>query len=138
MLALGAPSGSIVLVGCDSGADGPPPLPDGITREGPRLLVDLARFPALTADRGALWIANQDVLVIRVGAAYRAFRSVCPHEGEDVTVYEPAGAADYQLRCPAHDWTFALDGAPTGRSPSGLQPYATTLDGDTLTITLSA
>lgn len=138
LVALGLGTSGLTIVGCDSGGSSPPPLPDGVTLNGNTLTIDLTQFPDLRAPRGALWIANQDVFIIHAeNDAYRAFSSVCPHEGEDVTVYEQASAAAYQLRCPAHDWTFDLAGAPTGRAQRALPLYATTKENDTLRITLT-
>lgn len=136
-LALSTASSGVLIVGCDSGSSSPPPLPDGIILNGTTLTIDLAQFPNLTQDRGALWVASQDVFIIRVADEYRAFSSVCPHEQEDVNIYEPNDSSGYQLRCPAHDWTFDLDGTPTGIADARLQQYATRLDGNLLEVTLA-
>jgi nitrite reductase/ring-hydroxylating ferredoxin subunit len=130
-------SGSMIVVGCDSGGSNDAPLPDGVTLEGTTLTVDLAAFPALTEPNGSLWVRQADAIIVNdPDVGYRAFSSICPHEREDVSIYESTGTGDYQLRCPAHDWTFDIDGDPTGRAQAGLDRLTLTKDGDTVRVTL--
>lgn len=135
---LGLTSGSVIVAGCDSGGgSGKDTLPEGVTRDGNTLTVDLTAFPALQDPGNSLWIPATDVIVIHGSdVGYRAFSSICPHEGEDVSIYEPTGTGSHQLRCPAHDWTFAPDGDPTGKAQAGLPQFSTTKTGDTLQITI--
>jgi nitrite reductase/ring-hydroxylating ferredoxin subunit len=101
------------------------------------LSIDLAEFPDLQTANNSLWIPAADVIVINgAGVGFRAFSSVCPHEREDVEIFEPSGSDGYQLRCPAHDWTFDVAGNPTGRSEAGLAPFPLTRDGNTLQVTI--
>lgn len=107
-----------------------------MTRNGNTLKIDLEAFPDLQEPNNSLWIPAADVILIHgADVGYRAFRSVCPHEGEDMEIFEPAGRNGHQLRCPAHDWTFDLDGDPTGHAQTGLDRYAVTKEDSTLQIT---
>ena len=135
---LGLSSGSVMIAGCDSGGSNEPQtLPDGVTRDGDTLTVDLIEFPDLQQANKSLWIPAADVIIINGGdVGYRAFSSVCPHEGEDVEIFESSGEDGYQLRCPAHDWTFDVDGDPTGRAQSGLSQFSLTEEGNTVRIML--
>ena len=135
---LGLSSGSVIIAGCDSGgSSGEQPLPEGVTRDGNTLSIDLTAFPDLRADNNSLLIPAADVIVINgAEVGYRAFSSVCPHEGEDVEIFEPSGADDYQLRCPAHDWTFDVAGDPTGRARAGLPRFPVRRDGTTLRVSI--
>lgn len=137
---LGFTSGSVLIAGCDSGgSSGEETLPDGVTREGNTLTVDLTQFPDLQDPKNSLWIPAANVIVIHDSdIGYRAFNSVCPHEGEDVRIYEASGGDDYQLRCPAHDWTFDEAGRPTGKSEGGISQFPLTKDGNILRITLDS
>lgn len=133
-------SGTVIIAGCDSGGNSSDEdtLPEGVTRDGNTLIVDLEAFPDLQEPNTSLWIPAADVIVIHgADVGYRAFRSVCPHEGEDVEIFEPAGSNGHQLRCPAHDWTFDVDGDPTGRAQAGLVRYSVTTEGATLQISLT-
>lgn len=136
---LGVGSGSVLIAGCDSGGSSAEedPLPDGVTRDGNTLIVDLTAFPDLQEPPNSLWIPAADVIVIhRANVGYRAFDSVCPHEGEDVEIFEPSGGDGYQLRCPAHDWTFDVEGDPTGPAQAGLTQFVLTREGNSLRITI--
>lgn len=137
LAALSLSSGSLLVVGCDSGGSNDPSLPDGLTLEGNTLTVDLTEFPTLTETNGSLWIQSIDVILVNnAEVGFRAFSSVCPHEQEDVRLYEPSGSNGYQLRCPSHDWTFDVDGDPTGKAQAGLTRFPVSKNGDTLQITL--
>jgi Rieske 2Fe-2S family protein len=56
-----------------------------------------------------LTLAGQSVIVVRDGAALRAFHNVCRHRGAEL-----CGADVDQrgrlIRCPYHDWAYASDG----------------------------
>ena len=126
-------TGAFALAGCDSGGANDASLPEGVTRTGTTLTVDTTFFPQLTAAGGFLWIADADVIVIHGAQGdYRAFSSVCPHEGEEVKQFNGE-----HLRCPAHDWTFTPEGQPTGRANRPLTAYPLTQSGDQLVITVS-
>lgn len=79
-------SGSVMIAGCDSGgSSGEQTLPRGVSRNGNTLSIDLTEFPELQTVNHSLWIPAADVIVINgAEVGYRAFSSVCPHEGEDV------------------------------------------------------
>jgi nitrite reductase/ring-hydroxylating ferredoxin subunit len=131
-------SGGVIIAGCDSGgsSSSEDTLPEGVTRDGNTLIVDLEAFPDLQTPNNSLWIPAADIIVIHgPDVGYRAFSSICPHEGEDVSIFEPSGGASYQLRCPAHDWTFDVDGDPTGSARADLNRYSVTKEGATLQIT---
>ena len=63
---------------------------------------------------------------------YKAFSSVCPHQGCDVT-----GIDGDEIVCGCHNSRFKLaDGSVVkGPATSGLGPATVTKDGDTLTVT---
>lgn len=131
-------SGGILVAGCDSGGSNDETLPVGVTRNGNTLIVDLAEFPDLQKPNNSLWIPAADVIIIHGNdVGYRAFSSVCPHQGEDVEIFEPSGTNGYHLRCPSHDWTFDVDGDPTGEAEAGLTPFALTKNENTLQVTLN-
>lgn len=136
LLALGA--GSLTIASCDSGgADAGLGIGDpGITREGAALVIDTAQFDALAGPSGSLWVSDVRVLVVHtIDLGYRAFDGVCPHEGQDIEVFERSGDT-FRLRCPAHDWTFDLAGNPTGPSRSGTARLPLEQDGALLRIAL--
>lgn len=63
--------------------------------------------------------------------SYKAFSSVCPHAGCNVSAVR-----DGQIICTCHDSRFKItDGSVTkGPSPRGLAPAAVALRGSTLTV----
>ena len=136
---LGLSSGSVIIAGCDGGGSNEPQtLPEGVTRDGDTLIVDLTQFPDLQTANNSLWIPAADVIVINgADVGYRAFSSVCPHEREAVEIFEPSEGDGYQLRCPAHDWTFDVDGDPTGRASAGLNQFPLTKADQTLRVMLN-
>ena len=130
---MGLATGSVAFVGCDSGGSEPQGWPDGVTLEGTELRIDTTRLPDLARADGFLWIADAEVIVVHDDQlGYRAFSSVCPHEGKPVRAFD-----GQQLRCPSHGWTFGLDGRPTGRARRGLRTYRLEQDGPQLTVFLA-
>ncbi|MFB6099388.1 MAG: Rieske 2Fe-2S domain-containing protein [Salinibacter sp.] len=99
--------------------------------------MNLTKFPDLQKPKNSLWLPAVDVIIIHgADVGYRAFSSVCPHQGEDVKIFEPSGSSKYQLRCPSHNWTFAVDGDPTGKADAGLNQFSLTKSDQQLKITL--
>ncbi len=116
---LAAGAGATALLGCDSAGANEPQFPEGVTRDGGHLAVELDRFPNLTRNDGMLWIEAADVVVVNDDKrGYRAFTSICPHDRKDVKEFTGT-----ELRCPSHGWTFDLDGKPTGKSTAALTGY---------------
>lgn len=73
--------------------------------------------------------ADRGVVVTQPTAGeFRAFSTVCPHQGCAVS-----NVSNGQIICPCHRSTFGLDGAVrSGPAPRGLDPVPVTVDGDQL------
>lgn len=108
--------------------------PDWLQREHDRLWprVWLYACPALDVaspgQHAVLDLGRESVLVIRgTDGTLRAFHNVCPHRGHPLC----AGPGTVRtLRCPYHQWTFALDGALTHRpDPASFEPGEVRLAG---------
>lgn len=136
---MGLTGGGLVttLAGCDTaGPDGLTTNQQGLSFDGTVLTVDTTAFPDLTKTGGFLWLSDVDVIIVHTPSGeYRAFDSVCPHEQNNIRIYEQANGT-YRLRCPSHDWTFDLDGQPTGKAKRGTTRYPLTQEGNLLKITI--
>jgi len=130
--------------GGDGGVTGPPigyipPPPNtmtpGVTTSGSTIVIDLTVQTGLTNPNGFVLIPEARAFVIHVGASddYRAFTSVCTHEGCDVDNFSGG-----RIRCPCHGSQYDNNGAVVvGPAPSALRRFAATRSGNTLTITKS-
>lgn len=130
--------------GRDGGVTGPPigyipPAPGtmtpGVTTSGSTIVIDLAAQTSLTNSGGFLLIPEARTFVIHIGNSddFRAFTSVCTHEGCDVDNFSGS-----RIRCPCHGSQYDSNGAVViGPAPRALRRFAASRSGNTLTITKS-
>jgi Rieske Fe-S protein len=105
------------------------PPPDGsITYAGGVIAMKLSLLPDLATANGHQVVAltdgarRADVIVINIGNAYRAFSSVCKHEGCTVNSF-----VKQRMMCPCHGSEFDVNGLPVaGPAPSALREYPLT------------
>lgn len=122
-------------VGCSSDGEGSTGSadPDGVTTSGNKITIDLSKFAGLNASGGFLLIASQKTVVINVGGSYKAFTSVCTHQGCDIKNF-----SNQKLICPCHGSEFTTTGAVAeGPAAQPLKEYSAALSGETLTVTKS-
>ncbi len=128
-----------LLASCSSDGDGVTEPPDGnggdgIEISGNTITVRLSGFPLLTSIPGFLFISQSKTVVIHIAQNdYRAFTSICTHEGCDVNAFTGT-----TINCPCHGSQYDADGkVVTGPAPSALTQFPVSLDqgGQTLTIT---
>jgi cytochrome b6-f complex iron-sulfur subunit len=96
----------------------------GVTVSGSTITLDLGKADTqvLTQPGGFLLIEDAQTLVVNADGTLRAFTSVCPHAGCDVSARE-----DDQLVCPCHGSRFGLDGSvQRGPARTGLREYPVT------------
>lgn len=135
MLAVGAPLAT-ALSACDSSpVDGGSDVPtNGVTISGNTITLDLTKAgaSALAASGGFLHIRQANTVAVNVdGTEIRAFSSICPHEGNQVSRFENG-----RLVCPTHDSRFDLTGRRvSGPAIAGLDAFAVSRTGTTVTIT---
>ncbi|MEP6781940.1 MAG: Rieske 2Fe-2S domain-containing protein [Gemmatimonadaceae bacterium] len=104
------------------------------------VVLDIMRIPDLAADSGHTNISISDgdkhaeLVVINVGdGVYRAFTSVCTHEGCTVSGY-----ANKRMQCPCHGSEFDLTGQPVaGPAPTALRQYRATFNAATQTLSVA-
>ena len=127
---------SLALSGMSCSSDGPSGSesdPDGITTNGNTITVDLTKFQSLKSSGGFLLIESQKTLVINDSGTIKAFTSVCTHQGCTINKFE-----NQKLKCPCHGSEFStLGSVVTGPASQSLKAYATSVSGDSLTITKS-
>lgn len=135
---------------CGGGGDGgptspstspPPQLPPsaGATFVGNVLTVQLAQFTGL-AQAGGFQVFGSiggqpvDVIVINVGSdVYRAFTSICTHEGCTVASFNGA-----RIQCPCHGSEYDTSGRNVaGPAPRPLTEYRASYDAATRTVTVT-
>ena len=136
----------LLVQACGEGATGPgvgviePPPTGSTTFSNGVVTIQLGLIPALTAANGHQVLSlseggrRADVVVLNVGNSYRAFTSICTHEGCIVTGY-----SNQRMVCPCHGSEFDLSGQPVaGPAPSPLREFAVALNttAQTLTITV--
>ncbi len=80
---------------------------------------------------GKVFISPAVVVTQPAAGTFRAFSSICTHEGCPV-----AKVADGVIKCPCHGSEFSIADGSVKRSPapSPLTPIAITATGDTLTV----
>ena len=127
----------VSLAGCDFQPAGGSIGDDGISLDGNLLTLDLTRVTALQRVGGSLWLQDTAVIVVHApDEDFRAFSSVCAHEGNPVRNFE-ATDTGYQLRCSSHGWTYDLTGRPTGFAERSIPQFPLTREGDLLRVTLA-
>jgi Rieske Fe-S protein len=96
----------------------------GIAVNGNTITLDLGKTDTMVLAQpgGFLLIESANTLVVNAGGRLRAFSSICPHAGCDVSERE----ADL-LVCPCHGSRFGLDGSvQRGPARTGLREYLVT------------
>ncbi len=98
---------------------------------GNSIMVNLTIQTGLAATNGSLLIPEAKTFVINLGNDnYRAFTSVCTHEGCDVDSFSSG-----RIRCPCHGSQYDVSGnVVVGPAPSALRRFTTSLNGTTLQI----
>jgi cytochrome b6-f complex iron-sulfur subunit len=148
---LGASSAALVSCllaqACGGGGDptGPngivnPPPPGSLTFANGVVTLKVNLIPDLSASNGHLVIAatdsdrRADVVVLNLGGGtFRAFTSICTHEGCTVTGY-----ANRRMQCPCHGSEFDQRGMPvSGPAPLPLREYPTTYDAPSQTLAIT-
>jgi Rieske Fe-S protein len=133
---------------CGGGGDGPvgpggsvsPPPAGSVSFSNGLVTVKVGLVPALSAGNGHLVIAATDadrraeVVVINLGGGvFRAFTSVCTHEGCTVSGY-----TNGRLVCPCHGSEYDQRGVPVaGPAPAPLREYPTTYDAPSQTLAIT-
>lgn len=104
----------------------------GIAISGNTITLDLGKpdTMVLAQPGGFLLIENASTLVVNAGGTIRAFSSICPHAGCDVSERE-----EDLLVCPCHGSRFGLDGSvQRGPARTGLRKYSVTQGARVVTI----
>jgi len=112
-------------------------LPEGVTREGDVLRVDLTVRTELLEKGGVLELRPLRLLLVRSRKRIRALCSTCPHKPKKrYRIHRVKTAAKPLFRCPKHEWTWDHKGRPRGKAKKKLPRVRTELDGDTLLVHL--
>jgi nitrite reductase/ring-hydroxylating ferredoxin subunit len=118
-----------LLAACDS-AGTSTGTGTGITVSGNTVTIDLTQATQLTKSAGIVNISSLKMVVINAKEGYKAFSSVCLHEGETVNEFDGTS-----MRCPSHGWKYSSAGAVTAGGSGTLKSYTVVTNGTTLTIT---
>lgn len=148
---LGASSAAIVgsLLAQACGGSGDPTGPNGgvvpppagsMTFASGVVTLKVGLIPALSANNGHLVVSatdsdrRADVVVLNLGGGlFRAFTSICTHEGCTVTGY-----ANQRMQCPCHGSEFDQRGVPvSGPAPLPLREYPVTFDAPSQTLAIT-
>ena len=120
------------LAGCGDSATGPrgnAPLPTGVSVAGRLMTIDLVAQPTLASTGGFIVTENAAtnayVIVINLGGnTYRAFSSVCTHEGCIVS-----GFSGNVITCNCHGSQFNTTGqVVVGPAPRALAQFTATFN----------
>ena len=139
---------SVLAQACGGGGDGPagpsggttPPPAGSVAFANGVVTVRVGLIPDLAASNGHLVVGltdvdrRADVIVINLGGGvYRAFTSICTHEGCTVSGY-----ANQRMVCPCHGSEYDQRGVPvSGPAPSPLREYPTTYDAPSQTLAIT-
>lgn len=98
---------------------------NAITVNGNRITVALNRISDLRTDGSALFLGQQQLIVLRVSQTdYRAYTNVCTHSGCGIFLFESS-----RMKCQCHGSEFDTTGRNVaGPAPSPLVRYAVSLD----------
>lgn len=133
-----------VLAACGGGDGGTggitePPPAGSTTFTGGVVTLNLSLIPALTATNGHLVVAlsdgsrRADLVLINLGGTYKAFSSICTHEGCTVNGYNGA-----RMICPCHGSEYDLTGkVVAGPAPTALREYNVALNSAAQTLTIA-
>ena len=137
--------GCLFAQACGGSATGPnggvvePPPSGSTTFANGVVTVQLGLVPALTAADGHLVLGltnggqRADLTIINVGGRYRAFTSLCTHEGCTVSGYSGG-----RMICPCHGSEFNQNGqVVNGPASSALREYAVILNATAQTLTIA-
>ena len=137
--------GGLFLPACGGDPAGPnggvvePPPTGSVTFANGVVTLQLALIPALTTVNGHQVLAlssgarRADLTVINLGGTYRAFTSICTHEGCTVNGY-----SNGRMICPCHGSEFNQNGqVVNGPAPSPLREYAVTMNTTAQTLTIA-
>lgn len=138
----------VTLLGCvltacggggESGGVTEPPPAGSTTFTGGVVTLSLSQIPGLTAANGHLVLAladgnrRADLVVINVGGSYKAFTSICTHEGCSVNGFNGA-----RMICPCHGSEYDLTGkVVAGPAPLPLREYTVVLNSAAQTLTIA-
>ncbi|HJK90723.1 MAG TPA: Rieske 2Fe-2S domain-containing protein [Polyangiaceae bacterium LLY-WYZ-15_(1-7)] len=112
-------------------------LPEGVTRHGDALHIDLKVRTELLEKGGVLELKAFRLLLVRSRKRVRAFCATCPHKPKKLyRVHRVRKAAVPLFRCPKHDWTWDHKGRPRGKAKKKLPRARTELLGETLVVQL--
>ena len=96
----------------------------GVSANGQVLTIPLASNPSLAAAGGMLFLASAHTLVLNSGSGFRAFTSVCTHQGCDVIKRHGE-----RFHCDCHGSEYDQAGnRVAGPAEAPLRQYAATLD----------
>lgn len=137
--------GTVLLQACGESSTGPagggvvePPPAGSTTFSNGVVTVQLALIPALTATNGHQVLSlndggrKADIVVINTGSAFRAFSSICTHEGCIVSGY-----SNQRMVCPCHGSEFNQSGQPvSGPAPTALREFTVTRNSTAGTLTI--
>jgi len=114
---------SLALAGISCDDDNPVKLPNGVTFDGNKINVDLTILSSLKSSGAFLLIEKEHVFLINLdGTNFKAFTSVCTHQGCDVNDF-----SGNKIICPCHGSKYSTSGSVVdGPAPSGLKEYAVT------------
>lgn len=124
--------------GPNDGVVEPPPAGSTTFTNGV-VTLQLGLIPALTATNGHLVLGltsgsrRADLTIINVSGNFRAFTSICTHEGCTVSGYSGG-----RMICPCHGSEFNQNGqVVAGPAPSSLREYAVTMNATAQTLTIA-
>lgn len=124
--------------GPNTGVGEPPPVGSTTFANGV-VTVQLSLIPALTAANGHQVLAlasdgrRADLTIINVAGTYRAFSSICTHQGCTVSGYSGG-----RMTCPCHGSEFNQNGqVVNGPAPSPLREFAVTRNTAAQTLTIA-
>lgn len=137
-----------VLAACGGGDGTPGSGPGGVTEPPPSgsttftsgvVTLQLSQIPGLTAANGHLVLAladgsrRADLVIINVSGTYKAFSSICTHEGCSVN-----GFNGQRMICPCHGSEYNLAGqVVAGPAPLPLREYTVVLNSAAQTLTIA-
>lgn len=129
---------ALALAACGGGGEGPTgsggggasivDIPMGanlsVSANGQVVTIPLASNPSLAAAGGMLFLASAHTLLLNTGNEFRAFTSVCTHQGCDVIKRHGE-----RFHCDCHGSEYDQSGRRvSGPAEAPLRQYATTLD----------
>lgn len=137
--------GCLLAQACGDGTTGPangviePPPAGSTSFTNGVVTLQLGLIPALTATNGHQVLSLTDggrkaeLIILKVGTTYKAFTSVCTHEGCTVNGY-----ANQRMICPCHGSEFNQNGQRVaGPAPTSLREFPVTFNSTAQTLTVA-